>query len=80
MYASIPDLSGMDHFDSVPYRVVHQDVGVVASNYLNGAGDFLGIAQQSSDIPRPHEDISQLFSGEDMAWCMSGDFGLDAGL
>jgi hypothetical protein len=79
-YVSISDSYGMGHFDSAPYRVAHQDVGVVANNYLNGAGDFLGIAQQSSDIPRPHEDISQLFSGEDMAWCMSGDFGLDAGL
>ena len=72
--------NGMVHFNTAPYQVAQQDAGVVTSNYLSGVGDFLGIAQQSSDIPRPHEDITQLFSGEDLTWCMGGDFGLGSGL
>jgi hypothetical protein len=46
-------------------------------NHLNGSGNFLGIAQQSSDVPRPHEDITQLFSSEDMTWWMGPDYGFD---
>ena len=39
----------------------------LASVHLGGAGNFLGIAQQSSDNPRPSDDIMQLFSGEDIS-------------
>ncbi|XPS72591.1 hypothetical protein M3J09_004756 [Ascochyta lentis] len=50
---------------------------LAADNYLSGPADFLGIAQQSSDIPRPLEDITQLFSSEDMTWWMNADLGLE---
>lgn len=43
------------------------------SNYLNGSGDFLGLAQQSSDVPRAYDDIMQLFNGEDLSWWISAD-------
>ena len=36
------------------------------STYLAGAGNFLGIAQQSSDNPIPNDEIMHLFDGEDM--------------
>jgi hypothetical protein len=55
----------------------NQDTFHGTDNYLNGSGNFLGIAQQSSDIPRPHEDITQLFSSEDMTWWMGPDYGFD---
>lgn len=44
-----------------------QDRTNLASAHLGGAGDFLGIAQQSSDNPRPSNDIMQLFNGEDVS-------------
>ncbi|KAF2827788.1 hypothetical protein CC86DRAFT_347570 [Ophiobolus disseminans] len=34
--------------------------------YLGGVGNFLGIAQQSSDNPIPNDEIMHLFDGEDM--------------
>ncbi|KAH7066660.1 fungal-specific transcription factor domain-containing protein [Paraphoma chrysanthemicola] len=36
--------------------------------YLGGAGNFLGIAQQSSDNPLPNDEIMHLFNGEDMGF------------
>ncbi|KAF1917233.1 hypothetical protein BDU57DRAFT_593694 [Ampelomyces quisqualis] len=49
----------------------------IAGNYFNGSSNFLGIAQQSSDIPRALEDITQLFSSEDMTRWMGPDYGFD---
>lgn len=43
------------------------------SNYLGGAGNFLGIAQQSSDNPIPTDEIMQMFDGEDMGLWFSGN-------
>jgi hypothetical protein len=45
------------------------------SAYLAGAGNFLGIAQQSSDNPIPNDEIMHLFNGEVMAHWLGGDFG-----
>jgi len=46
-----------------------------ASAYLAGAGNFLGIAQQSSDNPIPNDEIMHLFNGEDMAHWLGADVG-----
>ena len=45
----------------------------LASVHLGGVGDFLGIAQQSSDNPRPSNDIMQLFNGEDLTSWMGNN-------
>lgn len=47
-----------------------------AANYLAGAGNFLGIAQQSSDNPLPNDEIMHLFNGEDMAHWFGGETNL----
>jgi hypothetical protein len=57
-----------------------QPVGIQAANsfttdYLAGAGNFLGIAQQYSDNPLPNEDIMHLFNGEDINHWFGNDFG-----
>lgn len=52
--------------------------GTDNQSFLNCSGNFLGIAQQFSDIPRPHDDITQLFSSEDMTWWMGPNYGSDA--
>jgi hypothetical protein len=46
-----------------------------ASAYLAGAGNFLGIAQQSSDNPIPNNEIMHLCNGEDIAHWLGGDLG-----
>lgn len=51
-----------------------------ASTYLGGAGNFLGIAQQSSDNPIPNDEIMHLFNGEDMAYWLGGDLGFAGGM
>jgi hypothetical protein len=51
-----------------------------ASAYLAGAGNFLGIAQQSSDNPIPNDEIMHLFNGEDMAYWLGGDLGFAGGM
>ncbi|KAF3031505.1 hypothetical protein E8E12_001478 [Didymella heteroderae] len=70
---------GVDQLGSGFENSTSQDAfqGTDNYNYVNGSGNFLGIAQQSSDIPRPHEDITQLFSSEDMTWWMGPDYGFD---
>lgn len=47
----------------------------LVNTHLGGAGTFLGLAQQSSDNPRPGDDIMQLFSGEDVASWTGSNFG-----
>jgi hypothetical protein len=66
------------HSVSTPAQFVNTQVSTaLASNQLHSSGSFLGIAQQLSDIPRPNDDITHLFNGEDMTWWMGDDFGLD---
>lgn len=62
---------------TVAQGAIGQDTFVPTSNHLSGSGDFLGIAQQSSDIPRPNEDITQMFSNDDLSWWMGADLGLN---
>jgi hypothetical protein len=45
------------------------------STYLGGAGNFLGIAQQSSDNPIPNDEIMHLFDGEEMGLWFSENIG-----
>jgi hypothetical protein len=56
-----------------------QDRISLANAHLGGAGNFLGIAQQSSDNPRPSDDIMQLFSGEDFASWTSNNISYSGG-
>jgi len=53
-----------------------QDTPHFASLNMAGSGNFLGIAQQSSDVPMPSNDIIHLFNGEDMAFWLGGNFGM----
>ncbi|KAJ4986959.1 fungal specific transcription factor domain-containing protein [Stagonosporopsis vannaccii] len=55
-------------------NAANQDSFTAANIHLSGSGDFLGIAQQMSDVPRPNEDINQLFSSEGISWWMEDDF------
>lgn len=55
------------NYDAFAQGMDFQDRTSLASAHLGSAGNFLGIAQQSSDNPRPSDDIMQLFSGEDIA-------------
>lgn len=70
------DLHGVDQYTAV-HGPINQDILVPTANHLSGSGDFLGIAQQSSDIPRPNEDITQMFSNDDLSWWMGADYGLN---
>ena len=57
----------------------HTDVQAVNSlgtDYLAGAGNFLGIAQQYSDNPLPNEEIMHLFNGEDINYWFGNDSGM----
>lgn len=65
---------------NLPNNAMNQDSFTAASTYLNGSGDFLGIAQRLSDVPRPNEDITQLFSSEDISWWIENDFRFDGNL
>jgi hypothetical protein len=78
-YPSTINAIGANHLGNSCENASSQDTlhGMDNYNYLNGSGNFLGIAQQSSDIPRPHEDITQLFSSEDMTWWMGPNYGFD---
>jgi hypothetical protein len=78
-YPSTTNAIGANHLGNSCENASSQDTlhGMDNYNYLNGSGNFLGIAQQSSDIPRPHEDITQLFSSEDMTWWMGPNYGFD---
>jgi hypothetical protein len=72
-----PDFIPMNsrNFDHSTNGLDFQDRTTLASAHLGGAGNFLGLAQQSSDIPRPGDDIMQLFSGEDIASWTGGNVG-----
>ncbi|KAL5377943.1 hypothetical protein PMIN06_010929 [Paraphaeosphaeria minitans] len=63
------------NFDASTHGLDFQNHASLASAHLGGAGNFLGLAQQSSDIPRPGDDIMQLFSGEDIASWNGGNLG-----
>lgn len=78
-YQPITNTTAVDQLENGFENASRQDTfhGTDNYNYLNGTGNFLGIAQQSSDIPRPHEDITQLFSSEDMTWWMGPHYGFD---
>ncbi|CAN9172407.1 unnamed protein product [Alternaria alternata] len=57
----------------------HTDVQAANSlgtDYLAGAGNFLGIAQQYSDNPLPNEEIMHLFNGEDINYWFGNDSGM----
>jgi hypothetical protein len=45
----------------------------LATDYLAGAGNFLGIAQQYSDNPLPNEEIIHLFNDEDINYWLGND-------
>ena len=51
----------------------------VQDHFLAGSGNFLGLARQLSDNPRPSDDITHIFSAEDMSFWM-GDTGIGGGL
>ncbi|KAF2849162.1 hypothetical protein T440DRAFT_519413 [Plenodomus tracheiphilus IPT5] len=53
------------------------DVYNLTNSHLAAAGNFLGIAQQSSDNPLPNDDIVHLFNGEDLTYWLGGDNGLN---
>lgn len=67
----------MNHrnFDASSHGLDFQNHASLASAHLGGAGNFLGLAQRSSDIPRPGDDIMQLFSGDDMVSWTGSNFG-----
>jgi hypothetical protein len=46
-----------------------------ASACFTGTGNFLGIAQNSSDNPLPNDEIIHLFNGEDMGFWSGGNLG-----
>ncbi|KAH6625552.1 fungal-specific transcription factor domain-containing protein [Boeremia exigua] len=70
------DLSSMDQYTALQGHV-DPDAFLTTNNYIVSSGDFLGIAQQSSDVPRPNEDITQMFNKDDLSWWMGPDYGLD---
>ncbi|KAH7349182.1 fungal-specific transcription factor domain-containing protein [Pyrenochaeta sp. MPI-SDFR-AT-0127] len=47
-----------------------QDANILANAYFAGSGNFLGIAQQSSDNPLPNDEIMHLFNNEN--WLGAG--------
>ncbi|KAF2993217.1 hypothetical protein E8E13_000753 [Curvularia kusanoi] len=69
-------LNGIDQYPALQGDMTH-DAWVGPSSYMMSARDFLGIAQQSSDIPRPNEDITQMFSNDDLSWWIGTGNGLD---
>jgi hypothetical protein len=86
-FASAPhNLNGTSSNDSFnPSSAAIHNASMVdgtnpASAYLAGAGNFLGIAQQSSDNPIPNDEIMHLFNGEDMAYWLGGDLGFAGGM
>jgi hypothetical protein len=68
-------LNGTGDFTAL-HDHANSDTYLGANNYMTGSRDFLGIAQQSSDIPRPNEDITQMFSNNDLSWWIGTDYGL----
>jgi hypothetical protein len=65
----------------VPNAFVHSNGAYnPVSNYLGGAGTFLGIAQQSSDNPIPNDEIMHLFDSEDMGLWFSANIGQSGGM
>jgi hypothetical protein len=46
-----------------------------ANAHFAGSGNFLGIAQQSSDNPIPNDEIMHLFNGEDNVYWYGGNQG-----
>lgn len=50
-----------------------QNANSLTFDYLAGAGNFLGIAQQYSDNPLPNEEIMHLFNGEDINYWFGND-------
>lgn len=67
--------SSAAHYSNLdPFAQFNNPGGTSANAYFNGAGNFLGIAQPSSDNPMPNEEIMHLFNGEDMGF-WSGNFG-----
>jgi hypothetical protein len=50
-----------------------QAANSLATDYLAGAGNFLGIAQQYSDNPLPNEEIMHLFNGDDINYWLGND-------
>lgn len=64
------------HYRNVdPFAQFSNPGGTSANAYLNGAGNFLGIAQPSSDNPMPNDEIVHLFNGEDMGFWSGINFG-----
>jgi hypothetical protein len=53
-----------------------QAANSLTTDYLAGAGNFLGIAQQYSDNPLPNEEIMHLFNGEDINYWFGNDSGM----
>ncbi|KAH7406921.1 hypothetical protein DE146DRAFT_607505 [Phaeosphaeria sp. MPI-PUGE-AT-0046c] len=62
-----------------PFAQFNNPGGSAANAYFNGAGNFLGIAQQSSDNPMPNDEIMHLFNGEDMGFWSGINFGYGGG-
>lgn len=68
----------MDDFNMPSFDLLYASMLEISGSdgkLLNGVGDFLGIAQQSSDNPLPNEQIMHLYNGEDMAYWLGGDSG-----
>ncbi len=53
-----------------------QAANSLTTDYLAGAGNFLGIAQQYSDNPLPNEEIMHLFNGDDINYWFGNDTGM----
>jgi hypothetical protein len=78
LYPPISYAGGIDVFTMPGSAMQNMNVSDAinpGSAYLAGAGNFLGIAQQSSDNPIPNDEIMHLFNGEVMAHWLGGDFG-----
>lgn len=73
-------LGSVDYSDSFMHNMNPLISSNPVSNHLGGAGNFLGIAQQSSDNPISNDEIMHLFNGEDMAYWLGGDNGPGNGL